>query len=406
MLIISFMVSMSALAFEVNFGGSEDKEAVATNIAIATMTGFDNGYMTGVTAVGTVSPDFTYVFPEFTNTYPEQEVTKAPQGENTWVDKEEAKPEYRNPIYVEGADTVSCGMYVGYSVMITDPIAVKSGAISIEYDHEIFTLDYASWYLPDSPVISHVNYEQSNGVFAYAEPAHLTGEVFYVSFYVNYGIPYGYTGITFDLILKDENQKDVEVEDPHMSVYVGCNSHYYEAIVRDSALAKYATCNSYADYYYSCANCGHNDYSSRFTYYEGGYAEHEISKHWHVDEETHWHGCSYCHEVDTDKGEHTFGKWVTVKEATKEEPGLKECSCTVCGFTKSETVKYKNPNKVDTDTTEEPETTTPVTEATTAAQGGNTIINISGCGASVSLSAIAILPILATGAAIIKKKED
>ena len=399
MLIISLMVSMSALAFEVNFGGSEDKEVVATNIAIATMTGFDNGYMTGVTAIGSVSPDFTYVFPEI-------EVTKTPQGENTWVDKDEANPEYYKPIVVEGPDQICVGEYVTYCVSVYNPLIVKAGAISFKYDENVLSIVDMGWNADATPFIQSVNYEQRNGVFAYADPTEVKGSIFYVTFYVDYNASYGYTDVIFDLILKDENQNDIEFEDPYVSAYVGCNSHYYDAIVRDSALAKYATCNSYAEYYYSCANCGHNDLYSRFTYYEGGYAEHEISKHWHVDEETHWHGCSYCHEVDTDKGEHTFGKWVTVKEATKEEPGLKECSCTVCGFTKSETVKYKNPNKVDTDTTEEPETTTAVTEATTAAQGGNTVINISGCGASVSLSALAILPILATGAAIIKKKED
>ena len=400
MLIISLMVSMSALAFEVNFGGSEDKEAVATNIAIATMTGFDNGYMTGVTAVGSIRPDFTYVGSA------SPEATKAPVAEDTWVDKDEEKPEYRQPIMIEAPDNIVVGEHVSYSIVINDPMIVKAGAVSLKYDESVFSIVDMGWIAEPAPFIQSVNYDQKNGVFAYADPTSFSGCVFYVVFDVNEYASYGYTDIFFDLILKDENQKDIDLEDLYISSYIGCNSHYYDTIVRDSALAKYATCNSYADYYYSCANCGHNDYSSRFTYYEGGYAEHEISKHWHVDEETHWHGCSYCHEVDTDIEKHTFGKWVTVKEATKEEPGLKECSCTVCGFTKSETVKYKNPNKVDTDTTEEPETTTPVTEATTAAQGGNTVINISGCGASVSLSAIAILPILATGAAIIKKKED
>ncbi|NLF37087.1 MAG: hypothetical protein GX584_08055 [Clostridiaceae bacterium] len=32
-----------------------------------------------------------------------------------------------------------------------------------------------------------------------------------------------------------------------------------------------------------------------------------------------------------DGGEHEFGDWVVVREATEEEEGLKEKACTVCG---------------------------------------------------------------------------
>ena len=107
-------------------------------------------------------------------------------------------------------------------------------------------------------------------------------------------------------------------------------------------------------------------------------------------------------------GKHSFGKWLIVKEATKEETGIRECSCTVCGFTKSEPVKYRPAtsagNAGDADETEAPETTAATTTAATTAAGIN--ITVNGCGASVSLGAIAVLPVLAFGAMLVKKKED
>ena len=83
--------------------------------------------------------------------------------------------------------------------------------------------------------------------------------------------------------------------------------------------------------------------------------------------------------------------------------GIRECSCTVCGYTKAENFKYvsssgSNSDDTDTEVTE--------TEAvTTTAADNNITVNIGGCGASVTLGALAVLPVL-TGAVLIKKKED
>ena len=57
--------------------------------------------------------------------------------------------------------------------------------------------------------------------------------------------------------------------------------------------------------------------------------KHDYSSEWTSDETGHWHACS-CGEI-AGKAAHDKGEWVTVKEATKDEEGLKELRCTVCG---------------------------------------------------------------------------
>lgn len=429
MLILSLMVSVSALAFELTFDGSAEREDGA--IAVVTPSNTGSAIHTGAantaspiitthihTAIGT-SPSFTdpnapthtekpentedpdYTYPPYTNT-PDNDLTEDNNGDvkdtgNAGGKDEISKPGDISPVTLEGETDLYGGRDFWFSVCINDPIAVKAGAISINFDSEIFDLVSIGWSLSEDPVIFSVNDEQKNGVFAYASPTYIQGEIFSFSVYLSEGVDYGDATISVDVILKDENQEDIQIEDPSLPVYVGCNDHYFCDYVEDRALANEATCSSYAEYYLTCHTCRKLS-SDTFTYYDGGYADHSVRDIWHADEESHWHGCDFCHNVDTDIDKHSFGKWVTVKEPTKDEEGIRECSCEVCGYTKTEPVKYKTSDNTDSDDDV-------VEVVTTAAQGGNTVINISGCGASVSLGALAVLPVLAS-AVLIKRKED
>lgn len=51
---------------------------------------------------------------------------------------------------------------------------------------------------------------------------------------------------------------------------------------------------------------------------------------WQSDATNHWHICSDC-SGEVDKTAHTY-QWVETKAATKEENGLKEEICSVCGY--------------------------------------------------------------------------
>ncbi len=56
---------------------------------------------------------------------------------------------------------------------------------------------------------------------------------------------------------------------------------------------------------------------------------------WTKNEEGHWQICSDC-EALFNQAEHTFGEWVTTKEATTTETGLAERTCTVCGYAETQ----------------------------------------------------------------------
>ena len=67
---------------------------------------------------------------------------------------------------------------------------------------------------------------------------------------------------------------------------------------------------------------------------------HKFSSDWTYDGTHHWYAatCEHTTEV-SEKAEHTFGDWTTTKEATEEAEGTKERSCTVCGYTATETIE-------------------------------------------------------------------
>ncbi|MDE6850252.1 MAG: hypothetical protein K2J54_02885, partial [Clostridia bacterium] len=56
---------------------------------------------------------------------------------------------------------------------------------------------------------------------------------------------------------------------------------------------------------------------------------HDWSTEWSKDTSGHWHECTRCDEK-SGNAEHTY-EWVITKQPTKEETGLKENVCTVCG---------------------------------------------------------------------------
>lgn len=423
MLIFSLMISMSALAFEVSFDKTEEKgESFDTGVVIVPAITENGSIGEGaVTFTAIYHPEMTAPAPDMTwaPSYTEKpDYTENPNytgpvydtaspsytNEATHGGKDEETKPHKPPVTLEGETRLYAGNTFGYSVYVNEPMAVKAGAISISFNPDVFSIDYMGWYLSTSPVVISTSEEQRNGVFAYASAEYIQGEIFYFTLRVNEYVSYGPEDISVDIILKDENQNDIEVEDPTLHAYVGCQDHYFNAVIDSSALANPATCHSYAEYYYTCTNCGMLDYST-FTDYDGGFADHSIRDAWHANDEVHWHGCDNCHDMDTDMDKHSFGKWLIVKEATKEELGIRECSCTVCGYTKAENFKYKPAgSNTDAEDTEPAETTAAV--ITVVTEEDKVTVTIGGCNSSVALGAIAVLPALTLGALLVKKKED
>lgn len=61
--------------------------------------------------------------------------------------------------------------------------------------------------------------------------------------------------------------------------------------------------------------------------------EHTFATEWSKDETSHWHAAT-CEHTDEKKdfAAHTFGEWVTVKEPTEDEDGVKQRECSVCRY--------------------------------------------------------------------------
>ena len=67
--------------------------------------------------------------------------------------------------------------------------------------------------------------------------------------------------------------------------------------------------------------------------------QHTFATEWTSDSENHWYAATCGHEVTDSKEAHTFGDWTTTKEATEEEEGSREKSCTVCEYTVPEVIE-------------------------------------------------------------------
>ncbi len=81
---------------------------------------------------------------------------------------------------------------------------------------------------------------------------------------------------------------------------------------------------------------------------EGSYAHADDNHHvaedaeWVYDENKHWHHCDYflgCPK-HMDEAAHVWDDGVVVKAPTKTEDGSMTVTCTICGYTKTETLKY------------------------------------------------------------------
>ena len=58
---------------------------------------------------------------------------------------------------------------------------------------------------------------------------------------------------------------------------------------------------------------------------------------WESDSATHWRVCVH-NDGGREEAAHTYGDWVVTKEATETAEGLKERSCTICGYQETEAI--------------------------------------------------------------------
>ena len=68
---------------------------------------------------------------------------------------------------------------------------------------------------------------------------------------------------------------------------------------------------------------------------------HKFASEWTKDETNHWHAATCGHEVTEGKTAHTFGDWITTKEATCTEEGSKTGVCEICKKEVTEKIDVK-----------------------------------------------------------------
>ena len=110
--------------------------------------------------------------------------------------------------------------------------------------------------------------------------------------------------------------------------------------------SKASTCIEKGYEKYECYKCG----ETKTVILD--YADHIIGSKWIFDEvnykKGHWHVCTVC-GAEFDHGEHGDWQYDVLKEATKEEDGLKKITCGVCGWYYTEKIdKDKDDGGVQT----------------------------------------------------------
>lgn len=73
---------------------------------------------------------------------------------------------------------------------------------------------------------------------------------------------------------------------------------------------------------------------------------HSFGEAWVSDNNGHWHVCDCGARSDVEQ--HSFGDWVTTKEATEAQAGSQQRECTVCGYVETEAVAPLAPSGGDT----------------------------------------------------------
>ena len=70
---------------------------------------------------------------------------------------------------------------------------------------------------------------------------------------------------------------------------------------------------------------------------------HKFASEWTYDKTNHWHAATCgCSDVELQKTEHTFGEWITTKEATEEAEGSQERVCDVCKYKETAEIAQLN----------------------------------------------------------------
>ena len=106
-----------------------------------------------------------------------------------------------------------------------------------------------------------------------------------------------------------------------------------------------ATCTTEGSREKTCTVCGYKVTES-FT----DESVHTFSTEWSTDENHHWHAATCAHEVTPVKENHTWGDPVVTKEGSCTEDGEEKTTCTVCGYSVTESIPKEEYHNYSTST--------------------------------------------------------
>ncbi len=186
---------------------------------------------------------------------------------------------------IDGAASANPGDSVVFTVSVSTVDDCRSGGIVLSYDRNVFEFVSGKCLLKN---VFMSDFTGGTGVFAFADAANISGKVFQFTLRVKDGAPSGKTTVS--------GSANIRTEADALSVSVsGCSL---------------------------TVNCAHS-YGS-----------------WSSNDSGHRRTCSKCGY--TAAKEHTYDDGKVITNATCKDPGEKTVKCTVCGFTKTQSIPKTN----------------------------------------------------------------
>ena len=218
------------------------------------------------------------------------------------------------PVTAEGSVTATVnnltahrGDIVTFSVSLSDPVEVTSGAVSLEYDKTALKLKSVEWKVTGA-LLTNFQMEAEKGVLLYQNPAVISDTIFTATFEVLDTAEFSSTEVSIDISLKDRSKKDISVTNNSGCLAVECDHADTNKDHKCDTCGKVLTECADANKDHNCDICG-----KKLTDHTGGkatckekatcsvcgqkygdLADHTYKTTWSSDSANHWHECSVC----------------------------------------------------------------------------------------------------------------
>ena len=250
-------------------------------------------------------------------------------------------------------EEVKRGGKIDIIVSVEEETDIKSGSIEFICDESVFVLS-GEW-LVDAFVSDFGTKGYGKGVFAFAAPTSISGDLFKLTLSVKEDAALGVESLRANLQLTDKQNVTTAKELALGDLKIVCNHDLSVKNIDEAHLCSPASCKGAASYYYTCSICGEmgkttftNGEALPHTYDAGISCDDTCNEcgavrdvthtpdAWAKDEESHTKSCAVCH-VELDSGAHAWENEVT-KKPEGEQKGERTYTCTVCGMTKTEEI--------------------------------------------------------------------